>query len=433
MTDDPRLVAAIVSVGNELLYGETVDTNAAWLGQTLTARGVTVVRRLTARDDSDEIKRALESASAGTRLVVVTGGLGPTADDCTKATVASMLGLPMVRDEAVAAQVAARFEAAGRADVPVSSLEQAEVPEGAHVLSNATGTAPGLLLVREGGWLVLLPGVPSEMKTIVTKELIPRLEEDFGLGSEVCHRTVHTTGIPESALADAVEPALGALHDGALDGVTLAYLPDREGVDLRFTFEACTPEVADQRFGELVTALASVIEPWRYESPTGDLAEAVLVALRTNGHTIAVAESCTGGWVLRRLTDHSGCSDVVAGGVVAYANDVKVGQLDVSADTIDECGAVSEEVAKAMSEGVARRFGASASISITGVAGPGGGTSAKPVGTVWIGTSVDGRVEAALHRFPGDRDSVRARAAQAGLATLYRRLHRVEAWEGSDS
>jgi nicotinamide-nucleotide amidase len=383
VTDDPGLVAAIVSVGNELLYGETVDTNAAWLGRTLTARGVTVRRRVTARDDRNEITLALEAASAGTGLVIVTGGLGPTADDLTKATVAAMLGLPLVRDEVVAAQVAARFEAAGRTEVPASSLGQAEVPEGAHVLKNVLGTAPGLLMKRDGGWIVLLPGVPSEMKRIVTEELLPRLEEAFGLLSAVCHRTVHTTGIPESALADALEPALAELHDGMLDGVKLAYLPDREGVDLRFTFEGCAPEIAERRFSEVVIALGPVLDPWRYESESGDLAEAVLTALRATGRTIAVAESCTGGWVLRRLTDHGGCSDVVLGGVVAYANPVKVRHLGVSAESIDVHGAVSGEVAQAMAEGVARQFEASASISITGVAGPGGGSEAKPVGTVW--------------------------------------------------
>lgn len=431
MTDEAGLVAAVVSVGNELLYGETVDTNAAWLGRTLTSRGITVRRRFTVRDDAAEIVRALESAFVGTRLIIVTGGLGPTADDLTKESIAGMLGRPLVRDEDVLAQVAARFQAAGRDEVPASSLSQADVPEGAEVLTNTRGTAPGLLLEHEGRWIALLPGVPSEMRGLVMDQLLPRLERHFPAGPIASHRTVHTTGIPESALADALEPALAGVRDSLLKGVTLAYLPDREGVDLRFTFEGMEDEEVDRRFPEIVQALGPVLDPWRFEAESGDLAEAVLVALRRSGRTMAAAESCTGGWVMRRLTDHGGCSDVVLGGVVAYANEVKVRELDVEAETLEQHGAVSEEVALAMARGVAARFDASAAVSITGIAGPGGGSEAKPVGTVWIGTTVDGRAEAALHRFPGDRESVRARAAQAALAAMYRRLRGIEAPRGS--
>lgn len=424
MTDERGLVAAVVSVGNELLFGETIDTNAAWLGRTLTARGVTVLRRFTVPDDSAEIRRAVAAAGEGTDVVVVTGGLGPTADDRTKAAVSEMLGRRLVSDDAVMNELRARFEASGRSEIPESSLSQAEVPEGADVLANPRGTAPGLLLRDEGRWIVLLPGVPSEMKGIVTEALLPRLSEEFGIRPAALHRTVRTTGIPESALADELEPAIAKLPAEVLHGVGVAYLPDREGVDLRFTFREGATEDVDERFTRIVQALGPVLDPWRYGSDQRDLADAVVGALRATDRTIAVAESCTGGWVMRRLTDHPGASDVVLGGVVAYDNDVKVGQLGVPRERIDEVGAVSEDVARAMAEGVARRFGASAAISVTGIAGPGGGSEAKPVGTVWIGTTVDGQTEAALHRFPGDRDAVRARATQAALAALYRRLPR---------
>lgn len=422
MTDTAPPTAAIVSVGNELLFGETVDTNAAWLGRTLTGRGITVTRRFTVRDDSEAIEEAVRTALHTNDLVIVTGGLGPTEDDQTRETVAHILGRRLVRDDSVLDDVRARFEAAGRTELPESSLSQADVPEGAEVMRNSRGTAPGLLLHHEGRRVVLLPGVPSEMKGLVEDHLLPRLEREIGLRPDAAHRTVHTTGIPESALADALEPALAALPPALLDGVDLAWLPDREGVDLRFTFRGLAANEVDARFGALVDALGPVLDPWRYESPRGDLADAVVGALRESGRTIAVAESCTGGWVMRRLTDHPGASDVVLGGVVAYANEVKVEQLGVPAGAIEAHGAVSEEVAHAMASGVAERFGASTSVSITGVAGPGGGSPEKPVGTVWIGTVLDGRAEAARHRFPGDRDSVRARAAQAALAALYRRM-----------
>ena len=413
--------AAIVAVGNELLFGETVDTNAAWLGRTLSALGLLVTHRFTVGDVDDDIQAAVRRALDDADLVLISGGLGPTPDDRTKPAVSALLGRRLVPDASVAEAVAARFRAQGR-EAPSTTAGQSLVPEGATVLPNQYGTAPGLLLEHEGRHIVLLPGVPGELRGIVTDELVPRLDQ-LGLArSGVHHFTVHTTGCPESQLSEDVERLRSALPSSVIDEIDLAYLPDLTGVDLRFSVSGDDREAARGRFSELRAALAPALDPWAFEAPSGDLAEAVLSELRRAGRTVAVAESCTGGLVGARLTDHAGSSDVVLGGVIAYSNAVKTDRLGVDPAALEAHGAVSEPVVRAMVEGVARRFGASAAIASTGVAGPGGGSPEKPVGSVWLAAFVDGDVTAVLGRFAGDRASVRTRATQAALDLLYRRL-----------
>jgi nicotinamide-nucleotide amidase len=419
---EPRVSrAAIVSVGNELLYGQTVDTNAAWLGRVLAQRGIPVARRYTVGDVDADIREAFDAARMRADLVLVSGGLGPTPDDRTKPVLAAHLGRRLVPDEEARRDVEARFRAAGMDAVPPLSRGQYEVPEGARVLRNPKGTAPGLLLSEGDCTVVLLPGVPYELKAIVEGALLPVL--DTGAPREgVHHRVVHTTGIFETKLAEALEPRLAALPEALRDGIDLAYLPDLEGVDLRFTTRAKDARTAQERLERLVEALGDVLGPWRFESEAGDMAEATVRALRRGGRTLAVGESCTGGLVSKRLTDVAGASDVFLGGVIAYSNASKVRDLGVSDEDLARHGAVSEPVARQLACGVAERFGADAGVGVTGVAGPDGGSAEKPVGTVWIGVYLDGEVGAFVSRFPGDRESVRARAAQAALAALYRRL-----------
>lgn len=417
--------SAIVSVGNELLYGETVDTNAAWLGRTLAEWGIPVARRYTVGDVAGEIRDAVSAARRGVDLVVVTGGLGPTPDDLTKPTVAEMLGLDLVVDEQVRAELQQRFRSAGYDEIPPLSRGQAEVPRGSTSLANSQGTAPGLLIEVDEQVLVLLPGVPAELQAIARGDLrtalAERLDPRIG-GRNVHHRTVHTTGIGETSLAERLEPRLADVPADTKAGIDLAYLPDARGVDLRFSIRGGPRDEAERRFDALVEALDPVLEPFRFEARTGDIAEAVSDLLRRSGRTLAVAESCTGGLVAKRMTDLPGASVVFLGGVVAYSNEAKIEQVGVSAEDLARDGAVSESVARQLAQRVAERFGADAGIGITGVAGPEGGSEEKPVGSVWIGTAVDGVVDATLGRFPGDRASVRERSAQAALAGLHRRL-----------
>ena len=412
-------VAALVAVGNELLYGETVDTNAAWLARSLAALGISVVHKETVGDVPEEIRRAVRSGMERADLVVVCGGLGPTPDDLTKAAVAELLRLDLVLDEALLERLRERFRARGYTRLPSTNRSQAQVPAGATVLRNDHGTAPGLLMEAEGSAVVLLPGVPREMRGIYEGDLVTALAERFaGRLAPVRHRMIHTTGVPESRLSELVEAAL----PGDMGPVTLAFLPDVRGVDLRLSARGVSAEEADAWFDRIEQALAPVIGRWRFQSGSGDVAEALSEALARHGKRLAVAESCTGGLVAKRITDLAGSSRVFVGGVIAYANEVKVRELGVSPDDLEREGAVSEPVARQMALGVAERFGVEAGIGVTGIAGPDGGTREKPVGTVWVAAALDGDARTTRLSLVGDRQAVRERAAQEALARLLRML-----------
>jgi nicotinamide-nucleotide amidase len=414
-------VAALVSVGNELLYGETVDTNAAWLAKSLAALGIPVVRKHTVGDAHDEIQGAVRAAMSAADLVIVSGGLGPTADDVTKQAVAELLGRELRLDRELIRALEERFRARGYARLPAPNVSQAEVPSGATVLRNPHGTAPGLVLETDGAAVVLLPGVPRELRGIFEGDLLGDLRARFaGRLEPVQHRVVHTTGVAESRLAELLAPRLPA----DMGPVTLAYLPDIRGVDLRLTAKGVPADEARAWLDRVEVLLDPVVREWRYESESGDAAEALLTALARAGKRLAVAESCTGGLIAKRLTDQPGASRVFVGGVVAYDDRVKVRDLGVSEDDLRREGAVSESVARRMALGVAERFDVSAGIGVTGVAGPGGGTPAKPVGTVWVGVALDGAAEANLLHLGGDRQAIRERAAQEAIARLLRTVER---------
>lgn len=409
--------AAVVTVGDELLLGTTVDTNAAWIGRYLAARGVPVVRRHTVGDDPAEIRNAVADAVEVADLVLVTGGLGPTPDDLTRDAVASWLGRRLVEDPEVLRSIHERFRRRGGEEHPGPNRRVAQVPEGARKLPNPLGTAPGLVLEEGGRMIVLLPGVPSELRAIGESHLEEVVQRAFGSRLQpVHHRVIHTTGIPESLLAHRVAERLGVGPYPA----GMAFLPDVRGVDLRLTVASGNHEEARAILDDMEDRLRDLVAPWRFESSQGDLAEAVSEALRHAGLTLAVAESCTGGLVAKRLTDLPGSSEILAGGVVAYANDAKTRLLGVADALIQKEGAVSEAVARRMAEGVADRFGVPCGLGITGVAGPGGGSEDKPVGTVWYAATVNGRTVARREGFPGDRAGVRERAAQAALFLLLR-------------
>jgi len=410
-------VAALVAVGNELLYGETVDTNAAWLGRALASLGLPLARKQTVGDERGEIQAAVRSALDRADLVLVCGGLGPTPDDVTKEAVAELLGLELLLDEELLRRLRERFRARGYTRLPTTNRSQAEVPRGARILNNPHGTAPGLWLEAGGSVVVLLPGVPRELKGIYEGDLVAALQERFaGSLLPVHHRVIHTTGVAESRLSELVEPALPE----DMGPVSLAFLPDLRGVDLRLTAKGAEREEAEAWLTRVEEALAPVVREWRFEAASGDAAEALIDALAAAGKRVAVAESCTGGLVAKRITEVPGSSRVFVGGVVAYADEVKVRELGVAADDIRREGAVSEKVARQMAVGVCDRFRVEAGIGVTGVAGPGGGTPEKPVGTVWVAVALDGEARTARLSLVGDRHSIRERAAQEALGRLLR-------------
>jgi len=403
----------VVTIGTELVLGLTLDTNAADLGRALAAAGAEIARHVSVPDRPADIRAAVAEALDRSGFVIVTGGLGPTRDDMTKVEVAALFGKPLRLDEAVLKSLEARFRRLGR-PMPAVNRTQAEVPEGAIVLPNPRGTAPGLWLEDSRGRVaVLLPGVPSEMRGLLVDEVLPRVAQRVGSRRVVLSRTLRTTGVPESALAERI----GAVEDD-IAPLTLAYIPSLAGVDLRLTAWSLPPPEAERRLAETGAGLRARLDDHCYGENEADLAAVVLDLLR--GKRLAVGESCTGGLIAGRITAVPGASDVFVGGVVAYANGVKTDLLDVPAATLETHGAVSEEAVRAMVEGVQRRFAADAGVAVTGIAGPGGGTPEKPVGTVWLAARLGSTTRAVKRVFPGDRGEIRGRAAQAALDLLRR-------------
>ncbi|PYP35243.1 MAG: competence/damage-inducible protein A [Gemmatimonadetes bacterium] len=408
----------VLTIGTELLLGYTVDTNAAELGRALAAAGAEVARRATVPDRPDAIRTAVVEALDRTGFVIATGGLGPTRDDLTKTVVADLMKRRLVLDEELLAGIEARFKRMGR-PMPAINRTQAEVPEGATVLPNPRGTAPGLWVEdARGRVVVLLPGVPREMRGLLVEQVLPRIVERQGAARRVVSsRTVRTTGVSESALAERVGPI-----EPDIAPLTLAYLPSVDGVDLRVTAWDLDPTDAEARLAGAVERLVTAVGEHGYGVDDADLAAVVLDALRRGRHRLGVAESCTGGMIAERVTNIPGASDTFIGGVVAYADVIKTAALKVPLETLEAYGAVSEETVRAMAEGAQRLFSADSSIAVTGIAGPGGGTPEKPVGTVWLAARVHTTTRAIKRVLPGDRDDVRRRAAQASLDLLRRLL-----------
>ena len=419
---------AVITIGDELLLGFTIDTNAAFLSRHLSTLGIAVTRRVTCGDSPDDIVAAVREALDRTGAVITTGGLGPTSDDRTKATIAELFGRRMIVDTNVEAQITELWRTRGRGTPPEAVYQQALVPEGATVLQNHHGTAPGLWLEDDRGrWVAMLPGVPREMRGLYRDALEPLLRDRVGDNHNVVRsKTIRTVGVAESILAE----QLGE-HASGIGDLSLAYLPNPDGVDLRLTARGMTPEAADRALHDAAAIVRSHIGDVTYGEDDTDLAAVVLDLCRREHLRLAVAESCTGGLLGARITAIPGASDVFHGGLIAYDNRVKRQLLGVLDSDLAEQGAVSEPVALQMAKGIRIRLGTEIGVAITGIAGPDGGTPEKPVGTVWIALDVaegrppiprpEGRPpippfqRARLFRLIGDRGEIRHRAAQAAL------------------
>lgn len=413
----------VVTVGDELLLGFTVDTNAAHLARELAAAGFGVARRATIGDDPAQIAAAVKEALDRTGAVITTGGLGPTSDDLTKPSIAALFGRTMKFDDAIWEELKARWKSyRWPGGIPESNKQQAMIPDGAVILKNRHGSAPGIWL-EDGNsptprWVAMLPGVPREMRGMLADELLPRLRlRATGKPTVIASRTLRTIGIGESALAD----LLGPLAKGP-KGLPLAYLPSVEGTDLRLTSRNASAVDAARALDAGAAELRQVLGPYVYGEEKTDLAAVVLDLLRNRGLAIAVAESCTGGMLGARLTAIPGSSDVVRGGVIAYADEVKESHLGVQPGTLRVHGAVSEATAREMAAGVCGRFAAQVGVAVTGIAGPGGGTPEKPVGTVCLAVAVGDALRSTKVQMLGDRDEIRRRSAQAALNLVRRAI-----------
>jgi nicotinamide-nucleotide amidase len=414
----------LITIGDELLLGFTVDTNAAHISRLLAASGIEIVRRTTVGDQADQIAGAVREALDRTGAVITTGGLGPTSDDLTKPVIARIFGRAMKLDEAFAARLEERWRARFPNSVfPATNRTQAEIPEGAQILVNRHGTAPGIWLEDDQGrWVAMMPGVPREMRGMLAEELLPAIQARMkGAESVVLSGTLRTTGIAESAIAELLGPNFLGDSRSEPGSLPLAYLPGVAGVDLRVTAKGMAPARAQELVREAIVKLRSRVEAYAYGEDDADLAAVVLDRCRSLKLKLAAAESCTGGMLGERITSIPGSSDVFLGGVIAYHNDVKIKLLGVRAEDLERYGAVSEEVALQMAAGVRQSTGADVGVSVTGIAGPGGGTPEKPVGLVWI--AIHGLdAKARTFHLVGDRTEIRQRAAQAALEMVRRTL-----------
>lgn len=407
--------AAIITIGDELLIGQVINTNQAYIARQLNTIGIAVSRMLTVGDEADEILRVFNEAWATHDVVLVTGGLGPTHDDITKATVCRFFDSPLesrreIRD--AIENLLVHRDIAWQA----SHEEQTMFPVKAAIVPNPVGTAAGMHFSEHGKHFFVMPGVPYEMKTMMDQTIIPLLAS-IDVGGAIRHRTLRTTGATESHLA----ALLGNVND-FLHGATLAFLPSPTGVRLRISVQESSADVADRKVAEIETYMREKVGTYVYGVDDQELEEVLGTLLASRGFTIATAESCTGGLIAHRITGISGSSGYFERGVVTYSNASKCAILGVPEPLIREFGAVSEQVAVAMAEGIRGTAGTDIGVSTTGVAGPTGGTPEKPVGLVWIGYA-DVRHSFARRFTLGNlRSVVKERAAQSALELVWREL-----------
>jgi nicotinamide-nucleotide amidase len=409
------LTAEIIAIGSELLAPDRTDTNSLWLTEKLNGIGIEVRLKTIVGDDDSRLEEAIKDAVKRSKVVITTGGLGPTEDDVTRKVAARALGRRLLLDEQLLEEIRARFQAFGRS-MPERNSRQAMVIEGAQVLPNPNGSAPGLFIEHEGAAISLLPGPPREMRPMFENHVQPKLEGRAGK-MRVRRRVLRVAGFGESALDEKIAPIYTQFENPQ---TTILFNNTEIEIHLRATSRS------DQEAEKLLDTLSTRLEERLGEaifSLRGESMEEVVgFKLANGGYTVAVAESCTGGLVAQRLTEIPGSSRYFIEGVIAYSNVAKTRALGVEPKLLNAHGAVSSEVAEAMAEGIKKRAGTDFGLSVTGIAGPDGGTEEKPVGLVYIALADDAHTEHRRLMIPGDRQLVRWRSSQAVLDLLRRRL-----------
>lgn len=389
--------AEIITIGDEILIGQTVDTNSAWMGQQLNDVGVDVDRVVSIRDTKEAIIEALENVKPTTQLVLMTGGLGPTKDDITKYTLQDYFGGDLVFNQEAYDNVERIFKMFKKEVIEVNRL-QAMVPSTCTMLLNEMGTAPGMLFERNGVYYVSMPGVPYEMKHLVRRHVLPLIKEKLNTGV-VIHRTILTQGVGESFLAEMIKDWQDGLHEE----ISLAYLPSAGMVKMRLTVKGRDEQFLTGLIEDALSQLLPKIEKHVYGTENDTLESVVGTLLKNKNATLATAESCTGGNIARLLTSIPGSSAYFIGSVVAYHNTIKQNMLEVSEDDLQSYGAVSEPVVSQMAKGAKEKFGTDYAIATSGVAGPDGGTKNKPVGTIWIAVAGPDKVITRKFNFGNNR------------------------------
>lgn len=408
--------AEIVSVGTELLLGQIVDTNAAYLSRLLSEFGIDIHYRATVGDNGARLAEALRLALSRSDIVFTIGGLGPTQDDLTKETVARVVGDEMVLDEEAAQRLRAFFAARG-IQMPETNLKQAMVPRRGRALPNPLGTAPGAAFESDDKVVVVLPGPPREFTLMVEEQVVPYLREKAGDGAGVIKsRVLRIAGLGESSVEEVVKHLLGSTNP------TVAPLASPGEVHLRITAKAASSSEAEKMIDQMDARVVEALGSHVFGRDSQTLEQVVVEALKARKLTLGIAESCTGGLISNRITDVPGSSAAFLAGIVSYSNEAKEKLLGVPEQLIAEHGAVSAEVACAMAEGARRAAGADIGIAVTGIAGPTGGTPTKPVGLVFAALADESGTDWREHRFSGTRIDIKLRTSQAALDMLRTRL-----------
>lgn len=390
--------AEIISIGDEILYGQTLDTNSHWMSGQLDAIGIKVKRKVTIGDTREEILSALSESEKRADVVLITGGLGPTSDDLTKPLLAEYFGVDLVMNPSALEEITKLFNKVNR-PLTEANRKQAELPSNCTKITNPMGTAPGMWFEERNTIFVSMPGVPYEMQAIMTSSILPKLHERF-VDGVIHHKIIRTIGIPESTLAEKIKDWEEALPSN----IKLAYLPTMGQVKLRLTAIGTDKAALEKMVMVEVSKVIPRIEKYVYGFDQDDIEKVIGEMLLKANKTIAFAESCTGGYLSHLITSIPGSSAYYKGSIVSYAYDVKVNSLDVDQHEMEVKGAVSEEVVIQMAKAVRSKLGADIGISVSGVAGPGGGTEEKPVGTVWIAYSDHEKTVAKKFNFSKDRN-----------------------------
>ncbi len=410
------MLTEIITIGDELLIGQVVDTNSAWMAQRLNEIGIKVKQISSVSDDESHILKALYEASLRADIILITGGLGPTKDDITKKTLCKYFKTGLKFDEESFKIIESIFISRGRQVTPINRL-QAEVPENCIVLHNYQGTAPGMWFEQNEKIYVSMPGVPSEMKGLMEKIVIPKIKERFPL-VPIIHKTILTQGIGESYLSDLIS----SWEDNLPSHIKLAYLPAAGMVRLRITAKGVDEEALLKEVNAEALKLKALIGEYIYGYENDRLEGLIGRLLRDQKKTISTAESCTGGFIAHKITSIPGSSEYYIGSIVAYANEIKVNELDVDFHIFEKYGAVSEEVVKSMASNVRKKFKTDYSIACSGIAGPDGGTIDKPVGTVWIAVSNAEKTITRKLQLGTNRERVILETAQHALNVLRKML-----------
>jgi len=411
------MLAEIITIGDEILIGQIVDTNSAWMAKALNAIGIKVKQITSVSDDAEHIIDAISQAEKRAKIILITGGLGPTKDDITKFTLARYFNMGMRRDQATLDHVTEIFRKYKRPMIDVN-IRQADVPDGCEVIQNKNGTAPCMWFDRGEHIIVSMPGVPFEMMYLMDEEILPRLKKSFDLPF-IYHKTILTANIGESFLAQEI----AVIEDSLPAGIKLAYLPKLGQVRLRLSASGTDEERLKQEVDHWSKQIVAQIKPFVVVEDDIALEKAMLDIMKARKLTLSTAESCTGGYIAHLITQHAGCSAVYEGGAVTYSYELKQSVLGVSEETLNQFGAVSEQTVKEMALGAISHFKTDYSVAVSGIAGPDGGTEDKPVGTVWIAVATKNGVVAKLHTFGNKRIQNIERSAIAALTMILNQLN----------